>query len=169
MEIQNLVRLESVGSAIDPSTLLIYPIGADGGVDTTWGVSIYDFETEDDWTTLLSDKDADTFNRISSSHSTSTSMSMTHEQSHEALVKMEEQARLRQDPELFTTFDKAARAANDLASGDPDWTYIAGGLYVPVGEDTPRFDADKAHDRIGFVVRVFDEDGEFVSFWTATD
>ena len=54
---------------------------------------------------------------------------------------------------IFPTFDDAAAVANRLAAGDPDWTFIAAGNYTD-GELN------------GFLVRILDEDGEFVSSWT---
>tara|TARA_R110000765_G_scaffold292640_3_gene388196 strand:+ start:197 stop:397 length:201 start_codon:yes stop_codon:yes gene_type:complete len=51
-----MIRLNSVGSALDPNSLLIHPVKSNGDVDLSEGsaVSLYDLETEDDWMSQLS-------------------------------------------------------------------------------------------------------------------
>ncbi len=54
-------------------------------------------------------------------------------------------------PKLFN-IDKVEAAVAELQAGDPDWTYVA-------------VNADGSEGPFASI-KIYDEDGEFVSFWT---
>lgn len=52
-----LIELESVGSAIDPKELIVYPLFENGDLDLDAGVLID--EVDDEWFNALSENDKD--------------------------------------------------------------------------------------------------------------
>lgn len=60
----SIVKLNSVGSAIDTADGYVYPVCLDGRPDLTCGVDVRDEPASDDWTEMLSPADAATVGRI---------------------------------------------------------------------------------------------------------